>query len=245
MTKADTGQDQRQARWRNYFEQTLLGPDREVAAATEAAMHAVARGEGQAAIIAAGRAAAKAVRGPRGARQTYQSAHRQPPRQAPRAATAPPQQPQAAPSAGAGSTRPARIWPPNSAVVYMLEKRSEAMDGQFFQTWSFRLLRLEDGHRPVQPPIPVEVRGRSIIGQLAKGDVVEIPYGRAGQTRIVKTLRNLTTGCDIEAKGRPFRRARTLRRTFRMMVATVGATVLLAALAAGALAALYYAGWMH
>ena len=260
MTNQQTQDQQRRSRWRSYFEQTLLGKDYEVEAATDAAMEAVARGQGQAAIIAAGRAAAKRERlrreGPRASAPNAQAnpppaahAHR-PTWHSPetgRAATTPPPPSNAAPRSGPSTAtrRPARIWPPNSAVVSMLEKRSESMDGQFFQTWSFRLLQLEDGHRPVQPPIPVEIRGRSIIGQLAKGDVVELPYGRPGQTRIVKTLRNLSTECMVEAKGRPFRRARTLRRTFHFMVKVTGGIMVLALFGAGVFAALHYTVLAH
>jgi hypothetical protein len=122
-------------------------------------------------------------------------------------------------------------------VVGAVEKRTESMDGQFFQTWSFRLFRLEDGHRPVEPPIPVEIRGRSIIGQLAKGDVVTIPSGPRGRTRIVKTLHNLTTQTIVEAKGRPFRRTRTLRRSVGLIWTVIGGILALAILAALVVAA--------
>jgi len=260
MTNPQTEHDQRRSRWHSYFEQTLLGEDYEIEVATDAAMGAVARGEGQAAIVAAGRAAAKRERSRRErSRASTSYSQAQPPPAAPphrptwrspetgRAASAPPPQPSGIPQSGprAATRRPARIWPPNSAVVYMLEKRSESMDGQFFQTWSFRLLRLEDGYRAVQPPIPVEIRGRSIIGQLAKGDVVELPYGRPGHTRVVKTLRNLSTECLVEAKGRPFRRFRTLRRTFRFMVKTTGGIMVLALFAAGVILALHYTVLAH
>lgn len=256
MTSLHTEQDQRRRRWRGYFEQTLLGRDYEIEAATEAAMDAIARGQGQAAIIAAGEAAAKRERLQR--ESPYPARPRQQPEPAPASPPRRPaqQRPQSGPAASEPGpaqpgrnpsqkpatppSRPTRIWPPNSAVVSMIEKRSESMDGQFFQTWSFRLLRLEDGHRPVQPPIAVEIRGRSIIGQLAKGDVVEIPYGRQAQVRIVKTLRNLSTDTLVEAKGRPFRRFRTLRRTFRLAVGVAGGLMVLAIFAAGIFLALHF-----
>jgi hypothetical protein len=224
---------QRRERWRSYFERTLLGPDNELEAATEAAMRAVARGEGQQAIIAAGLAAACAQRNGGG------PSLRQPPRQTRTAAPPPAAPPPAAPPPGGAqqgapqhAARPKRIWPPGSAVVGSIEKRTESMDGQFFQTWSFRLFRLEDGHRPVEPPIPVEMRGRSIVGQLAKGDVVVIPSGQHGRTRIVKSLHNLTTETTVEAKGRPFRRTRTLRRTVGLIWTVIGGILALAILAA-------------
>ena len=131
-----------------------------------------------------------------------------------------------------------RTYPPNSGVVSLMEKRTESLDGQFFQVWSFRLMRLENGI-PVGAAIPVEIRGRSIIGQLTQGDVVEIPGGAPGETRIVKALRNLTTESTIEAKGRPFRRARTLRRTWRMFVAVVKTLLALVAVAALVVIALF------
>lgn len=229
------------ARWRGYFEQVLTGPDSEVEAATEAAMGAIARGAGRDAIIAAGKAAAQSERARRERPYSGPSQKSQQSPEGPRWAPPGRGQPGAAPrtvdpSASpaeqpARDRRPSRVWPADSGVVHLLEKRSESLDGQFFQTWSMRLFRLEDGWRPVPPPIPVEMRGRSIIGQLAKGDVVEIPYGNQGRTRIVKTLRNLSTECTIEAKGRPFRRFRTLRRTSRLIRSTVLTLLALAVLA--------------
>jgi hypothetical protein len=139
MTNPQTEHDQRRSRWHSYFEQTLLGKDYEIEAATDAAMGAVARGEGQAAIIAAGRAAGKRERSRRErSRPSTSHSQPQPPPAAPphrptwqtpetgRAASAPPPQPSGIPQSGpsAATRRPARIWPPNSAVVYMLEKRS-------------------------------------------------------------------------------------------------------------------------
>lgn len=252
MPTVDEESDLRRARWRSYWEQSLTGPDSEIEAATEASMSAVARGEGRDAIMAAGKAAAKKERmarqpakaRPRPPRQAHTDAPPKPwpPRQAP------PQQ-RTAPSAGTGKAapepppppaaagQPPRIWPPNSAVIQTLEKRTESNDGQFFQVWSCRLFELKDG-KPVPPPIAVEMRGRSIIGQLAKGDVVQIPPGQKGQTRIVKTLTNLTTEAEVVAKGRPFRRMRTLSRTVRLfwtIVGTVLAIILIAALVLGAL----------
>jgi hypothetical protein len=117
------------------------------------------------------------------------------------------------------------VWPAGSGVVYSLQQRTESLDGQFFQVWSFRLLRLENGRTPVQPPIPVEIRGRAIIGQLAKGDVVAIPAGSSGHARIVKTLRNYTTETVIVARGRPFRRIRTFARTVKLTAGVVAGVV--------------------
>ena len=210
----------RRARWHNYFEQRLLGPDRELRAATDAAMDAVDQGFGQKAIIEAGLAAAKRVRG--GGAPPFATASPRPGSgQAPgasRVQRAPAFQPHAKPIPAAGSAHPA-----NSGVVSLIEKRTESLDGQFFQVWSFRLMRLNEGQQ-VGPAIPVEIRGRSIIGQLTQGDVVEIPAGRAGGTRIVKLIRNHTTQSTIQAKGRPFRRSRTLHRTWKL-VATLLKTI--------------------
>lgn len=231
---ADVGDERaaRRARWRSYFEQTLLGGDREVLAATEAAMDAVDRGLGQQEIIAAGRAAAKRVRGGGpGAGATSR-----PPRGASGMASdaSAPRNTQARDTSGSR----AKIYPATAGVVSVLEKRTESLDGQFFQVWSCRVMRLQAG-QPVGPAIPVEIRGRSIIGQLTQGDVIEIPEGRPGQTRLVKEIRNLSTEAMIEAKGRPFRRSRTLRRTWRVFAATMKTLLGLAAVAALVVIAYY------
>jgi hypothetical protein len=63
----------------------------------------------------------------------------------------------------------------------------------YFQVWNFRLER-GDGRGPV----PVELRARSIRGQIANGDRLEIP----SSTHPMK-LRNLTTGATIKAHGKP------------------------------------------
>ena len=138
-----TANAQRRERWHSYFERTLLGNDGELEAATEAAMRADGRGDGQQAIVAAGLAAARAHR-------NGGSAEPPPFRAASPRQTAPPRkEPQGKAAQSAQSprqdARPKRIWPPGSAVVGTVEKRTESMDGQFFQTWSFRLFRLEDG----------------------------------------------------------------------------------------------------
>jgi hypothetical protein len=245
MVNMNSQQSSRRSRWHGYFEQILFGPDSEVEAATDAAMRAIASGAGRDAIIAAGKAAAKAERARR--EQPYsnlppglQQQPVPPRRRQSNSAGEMTSQSRSSSEQSAGDARPSRIWPANSAVVHLLEKRSESLDGQFFQVWSMRLFRLEDGWRPVPPPIPVEMRGRSIIGQLNKGDVVEIPYGRSGHTRMVKTLRNLSTECEIEAKGRPFRRFRTLRRTSKLVRSTVSTLFALAVLV-GIGVAVYYA----
>lgn len=244
MTQTSAERAQRRARWRSYFEQTLLGPDSEIEAATEAAMQAVARGEKQAGIIAAGRSAAADARAarnggtatprPRPAASSTPSTPRSSTPSAPSAArsSTPSASPSAARAATPSSAPPdatsptsARVWPAGSGVVYGLQQRTESLDGQFFQVWSFRLLRLEGGRTPVQPPIPVELRGRAIIGQLAKGDVVEIPGGSPGHVRIVKKLRNHTTQTVIEARGRPFRRTRTIARTIKLATGVIAGVV--------------------
>lgn len=190
--------------WRAYFEQSIGGGSDRMDAAADAAMYAIVNGAGQAEAVAAGNAAAA------GRRPASPG-----PRPTPRSEPTP---------------TPARNWPRNSAVVAGIERRSESLDGQFFQVWSLRLQRLVDG-KPVQPPIPVEIRGRMIVGQLVQGDVVEIPAGRAGQTRVVKVLRNHSTDSTIEAKGRPFRRTRTVARTSRLVLKVIGTLVMLAFLA--------------
>jgi len=198
-------------RWRSYFERNLGGSAEVLDAAADAAMYAIANGGGQEEATAAGRA-------------VY--ARRQAPRQT------------QASTPAAEAKAPARIWPKNSAVVYGFERRQESLDGHFFQVWSCRLLRLVDG-KPTQPPIPVEIRGRVIVGQLVQGDVVEIPPGRPGHTRIVKVLRNLSTDSVIEAKGRPFRRTRTVTRSARLFFKIVTTLAALAILAVIALAVVF------
>ena len=78
-----------------------------------------------------------------------------------------------------------------------LQQRQEMVGRTYFQVWNFRLER-QDGRGVAQSPFPVEMRARSIRGQIANGDVLEIPSsGRPMR------LKNLTTGATIKAHGKP------------------------------------------
>lgn len=205
-------------RWRAFFS-TVLPPQPElIEAATTATMAAIATGAGQDAAVVAGMAAARGVTGDRAATA--------------RASTAPSRP---APSSVADPMTSTRTWPRGSAVVHSLERRSESLDGVFFQVLSLRLLRLQDGRTPVGPHVPVELRGRSIVGPISRGDVVLTPPGREGHTRVVKTLTNLTTESAVEAKGRPFRKVRTVTRSIRLAVRVATGLLALLVLAGVAL----------
>ncbi|NUR69675.1 MAG: hypothetical protein HOU81_02545 [Hamadaea sp.] len=194
------------AKWRKYFEQIITGPDGEVEAAADGAMEAIARRADQAGVIAAGRAAAAEYRANGGRRKPSMP----PPAAQPRpAAAAPPSRPQAGPAyayaqpAAAPTARPAAA--PNarsvgngrSGVVTGLQQRQEMAGRTYFQVWNFRLERRDAQGGPL-PPVPVEMRARSFRGQIANGDVVEIP----SSSRPMR-LKNLTTGATVKARGRP------------------------------------------
>ena len=177
MTDPQSIATQRQ-KWRNYFEQVISGSDGEVEAATDAAMEAIARRADQAGVIAAGRAAAAEYRAHGGRRK-------------------PPIPPPAVPRVKPSTAAPKAMLPvgdARSGVVTGLQQRQEMVGRTYFQVWNFRLERREVG----LPPFPVEMRARSIRGQINNGDLVEIPSsGRPTQ------LKNLTTGATIGARGKP------------------------------------------
>jgi hypothetical protein len=234
---SETVQDQAlRERWRGFFGQVLPPQPEVIDSATTAAMQAIARGGASDDAVAAGMAAARAVIDSTSSAASTQVPH-QSSRRAARSSASRPAGPAAGQAGSGAPPGPEKIWPENSAVVYSVERRSESLDGVFFQVLSCRLLRLENGCKPVPPHIPVELRGRSIVGPISKGDVVVIPYGPASRTRVVKTLENLTTQSVVEAKGRPFRKTRTVARTSRLLfrlIAVVITLLMLAALGVGA-----------
>jgi hypothetical protein len=207
-------------RWRAFFLEILAGQDELAELATDAAIRALRAGATQEDAVEAGMRASRRAADPATPARSGPAPHR--------SASAP-----AAPPRRAAGPTDATYggWPAGSGVAVFVDRRTESFDGQFFQVLSCRLRELAGG-RLVGPIIPVEMRARSIIGHLVKDDVVQIPDGRPGETRIVKTMQNLTTGSQIEAKGRPFRRWRTLRRTLRLALAITGGLVVLAFLAA-------------
>lgn len=178
MIDPGAGNTQR-AKWHRYFQRTIGGSQGEVDAATDAAMAAIARREDQPGVIAAGNAAAKRFR--EGVRTPVQPTHAMSgnPGYQPGSQTASP-----TPVNGAA-------LPTNAGVVSGLQQRQEMYGRVYFQVWDFRL------QRPDRPPVQVELRARSISGQLANGDVVEIPRGNKPMK-----LRNLTTNAMIVGRGR-------------------------------------------
>jgi hypothetical protein len=191
MTDPQSLAVQRQ-KWRKYFEQTITGPDGEVEAATDAAVEAIARRADQAGVIAAGRAAAAEYRANGGRRKPAPP----PPPPPPAAARTAPYgyaQPQPTAAAAAGQA----MGDSRSGVVSGLQQRSEMVGRTYFQVWNFRLER-RDARGAALPPVPVEMRARSIRGQIANGDLVEIP----SSARPMR-LKNVTTGATIKAHGKP------------------------------------------
>jgi hypothetical protein len=67
--------------------------------------------------------------------------------------------------------------------------------------WDFRIEQRDSTGQPM-PRVAVEMRGRSFIGSINNGDVVEIDARfRPGQVLQVRRLRNLTSGAVVTAKG--------------------------------------------
>ena len=172
-------------KWRTYFEQIIVGTDAEIEAATDGAMQAIRQRADQAGVVAAGRTAAAEFRANGQRRQPA------PPPLSPSQASfsyAPqPSAPQPA----------ARVTAPGSGVVSGLQQRQEMVGRSYFQVWNFRLER-RDASGSTLPPVPVEVRARSIQGQITNGDLLEIP----SSSRPMR-LKNLTTGATVKAHGKP------------------------------------------
>lgn len=183
MTDPQSMAAQRQ-KWRTYFEQIIVGSDAEIEAATEGAMQAIRQRADQAGVVAAGRTAAAEFRA------NGQRPHAAPPPPPPQASFSfapPPSAPQPA----------ARVTAPGSGVVTGLQQRQEMVGRSYFQVWNFRLERRDAGGSTL-PPVPVELRARSIRGQITNGDLLEIP----SSSRPMR-LKNLTTGATVKAHGKP------------------------------------------
>lgn len=192
---------EKRAKWRAYFSGKYGGSPEQLDAAADAAMYVIVNGGTQDAAVSAGENALKfgLVQGVR-AGHNFQPPTRVGPDSSP------------APSGGQ--------WPKNAGVVTLVDRRTESLDGDFFQVLNLRLSRLEQG-RPTGTPTAVELRGRVIVGHITKGDVVEMPAGAAGRTVEVTSLKNLTTGATVEAKGRAFRQIRTAARTAKLILGIV------------------------
>jgi tetratricopeptide (TPR) repeat protein len=66
--------------------------------------------------------------------------------------------------------------------------------------WNLRIERIDESGHPL-PPVPVELRGKNIVGDLTDGDCVEIPGSwRPGSSSRLSTLQNRTTGDVISVK---------------------------------------------
>src|SRR5262249_32852851 len=63
--------------------------------------------------------------------------------------------------------------------------------------WSFRLERVNQAGRPMSR-VPVEMRGRQMLGSINNGDVVEIEQRwRPGRVLLARRAKNLTTGSYV------------------------------------------------
>lgn len=76
--------------------------------------------------------------------------------------------------------------------------------GRMMQTvtiWDFRLERLAPDGTPL-PRVAVEMRGTSMSGNIANGDVVEVDSDAPpGQLLRVSAVRNVTSGAVVSARG--------------------------------------------
>ncbi|MEV6971820.1 hypothetical protein AB0M47_42665, partial [Hamadaea sp. NPDC051192] len=125
-----------------------------------------------------------------------------------------------APPAAAATARP--VGDGRSGVVTGLQQRQEMAGRTYFQVWNFRLER-RDARGSALPPVPVEMRARSIRGQIANGDLVEIPTsGRPMR------LKNLTTGATVKARGRPHPFVRGVGLTLFMILFVIVAIFIVA-----------------
>jgi hypothetical protein len=205
--------DAKRERWRQYFVRALPDAGSQASeAAADAAMYVIVNGGTRDAAVEAGLAAGRRQPSP-----VTRSDH-------------------------IPAVAEARSWPRNSAVVDAFERRSENLDGTFFQVWSLRLRPLGHDGRPGDEIVSVELRGRAVIGHVTKGDVVATPPGTYGTTRIVKELRNYTTNSTVEAKGRPFRRTRTFSRSLGLAFKVLGVIIALAVVVAIGLVVMFLLG---
>ena len=66
---------------------------------------------------------------------------------------------------------------------------------------AFNVERFDEGGNRL-PPVPVELRGRSLRGGLNEGDRVELAAASAQDGTVrVDRVRNLTTGADVRVSG--------------------------------------------
>lgn len=76
--------------------------------------------------------------------------------------------------------------------------------GQYVRSvtiWDFRLERADPAGTPL-PRVAVELRGTSINGSIANGDVVEIDQeAEPGQLVQAEVVRNVTSGAAVSARG--------------------------------------------
>ncbi len=211
----------KRAKWQSYFEQRLIGGAAEVNAATEGAMQAIARREDVDSVIAAGLAAAKYFRShatmppaPQQARKAAPPPRAQQPtepRARAQATTAPSYSPSPAPARSTST-----VSSSSGGVVSSLQQRQEMVGRTYFTVWNFRLEN-PDGSRST--PISVEMRGRYFHGAIANGDQVDIGHRvRPGKLVKAQRVRNVTTGTDVKAVGKPHRVAKGFFITIFMIV---------------------------
>ena len=180
--------------WRRYFTKILVGTDTEIDAATDAAVAALLAGGSQTEAVAAGRPAAQRYHGgPESQPHATQGRPRSSPTSTPTSPTSTPTSATSQRIAGNAQTTP--NVPRGSGTVVGMQQRQELFRGNY-QVWSFRIRTPSDAGLP---GIAVEMRARSIRGQIINGDVVEIPARRTNPKRV----KNLTTGTVVKAAYKP------------------------------------------
>jgi hypothetical protein len=86
-------------------------------------------------------------------------------------------------------------------IVRNIQTRQDInLTGRPDTVWNFRLERFDrDGNR--LPPIPVEVRGRTMAGALSEGDWIRVSgTWRKGTTMVVREVQDLSTDTKVGAK---------------------------------------------
>jgi hypothetical protein len=86
-------------------------------------------------------------------------------------------------------------------MVRNIQGRSEqGLTGRPDMVWNFRLERFDrNGNR--LPPVPVEVRGKTMTGALSEGDWIRVSGSwTKGTTLVVREVQDLSTDTRVGAK---------------------------------------------
>jgi hypothetical protein len=86
-------------------------------------------------------------------------------------------------------------------IVRNIQTRQDInLTGRPDTVWNFRLERFDhNGNR--LPPIPVEMRGRTMTGALSEGDWIRVPgTWKKGTTLVVRRVQDLSTDTEVGAK---------------------------------------------